>query len=97
MKNPIPVPFLLLPLLFVSPLLAYADDLEKDLEAIRKAEKVPSLAVTVIKNGQLKTLNAVGSRKMGDPTPVTSADKYHMGSCTKAMTATLIGILVDEG
>lgn len=83
--------------LSLSPALASAQDIEKELEAIRKAEKVPSLAVTVLKNGQQKTLKAVGMRKLGDSTPVTSSDKYHLGSCTKAMTATLLAVLVEEG
>ena len=36
-------------------------------------------------------------RKRGDETPVTVNDKYHIGSCAKAMTATLAGILVERG
>ena len=38
-----------------------------------------------------------GVRKVGDPTSIKSTDEFHLGSCTKAMTATLIGMLVDEG
>jgi len=36
-------------------------------------------------------------RKLGDPTPVTADDYIHLGSNTKAMTATLIAILIEEG
>ena len=42
-------------------------------------------------------VNAVGVRKRGDETPVTLADKYHLGSCTKSFTATLAATLVEEG
>ncbi len=39
----------------------------------------------------------MGIRKWGDPTPVTTNDVFHIGSCTKSMTATLTAILIDEG
>ncbi|MFT3683913.1 MAG: serine hydrolase domain-containing protein [Phycisphaerales bacterium] len=38
-----------------------------------------------------------GVRRAGGSTPVTLNDKWHLGSCTKAMTATLCGLLVDDG
>ena len=36
-------------------------------------------------------IGAVGLRKMGSAEPLTVNDTVHVGSCTKAMTATLIG------
>jgi D-alanyl-D-alanine carboxypeptidase len=38
-----------------------------------------------------------GVRKFGDPTLATTQDEWHLGSDTKAMTATLIGLYVDRG
>jgi CubicO group peptidase (beta-lactamase class C family) len=38
-----------------------------------------------------------GQRMLGNPSPVTTADKWHMGSCTKSMTATLIARLAEAG
>src|SRR5262249_44999102 len=38
-----------------------------------------------------------GVRKAGDATAVTIDDRWHIGSCTKSMTATMIGTLVEEG
>jgi CubicO group peptidase (beta-lactamase class C family) len=67
------------------------------LEAIRKKHNFPALAVAVVQNGELRDLAAVGVRKSGDPTLVTTNDQFHIGSCTKSMTATLAGILIDEG
>lgn len=58
---------------------------------------VPSVAAAVVVDGKLHAAGAVGVRKRGDATPVTVDDKYHIGSCTKAMTATLAGILVERG
>ena len=42
-------------------------------------------------------IGAVGVRKIGSPEPIRVTDQMHLGSNTKAMTATLIGTLVDEG
>lgn len=58
---------------------------------------VPSLAAAVIADGELHAGGAAGVRKRGNDTPVTVNDKYHIGSCAKAMTATLAGILVERG
>ncbi len=44
-----------------------------------------------------KPVGAVGVRKVGSPSPIRVDDLVHLGSCTKAMTATMIGTLVDEG
>ncbi|HKQ40506.1 MAG TPA: serine hydrolase domain-containing protein, partial [Verrucomicrobiae bacterium] len=38
-----------------------------------------------------------GVRKKGSPERVTLDDRFHLGSCTKAMTATLVAMLVEEG
>lgn len=58
---------------------------------------VPSVAAAAVVDGKLHAAGAVGVRKRGDATPVTVDDKYHIGSCAKAMTATLAGILVERG
>lgn len=67
------------------------------LEKLRTKHKLPALAVAVSKGGSTVDLAAAGVRKEGDPTPVTSGDRFHIGSCTKSMTATLAAILVEEG
>ena len=69
----------------------------QNFEAIRKKHDLPALAVVVVKDGQICDRAAVGVRKWGDPTPVTTNDAFHIGSCTKSMTATLTAILLDEG
>jgi len=40
---------------------------------------------------------AVGVRKVGDDTAVTTDDLWHLGSCTKSMAGTVAAILVDRG
>jgi CubicO group peptidase (beta-lactamase class C family) len=70
---------------------------DQSLEAIRKKHDLPALAVVVVKDGQICDRAAVGVRKWGDPTPVTTNDVFHIGSCTKSMAATLTAMLIEEG
>lgn len=74
-----------------------ANDLALLLEPIRTHYQLPAMAAAVIKDGKLYAVGAAGVRKAGDKTPVTADDQFHLGSCTKAMTATLIGILIEQG
>ena len=67
------------------------------LEETRVKYNLPSVAAAVTKNGEIIDKVVVGFRKVGSPEKVTLEDKYHIGSCTKSMTTTLAGILVDEG
>ena len=67
------------------------------LETLRKNRDLPALAVIVVKDGKICDRAAVGVRKQGDPAPVTTNDLFHIGSCTKSMTATLAALLVEEG
>jgi D-alanyl-D-alanine carboxypeptidase len=68
------------------------------LEELRTETKLPALAAAVWRNGRLIEKAVVGLRKLGDTAhPVTTDDRWHIGSNTKAMTATLVGIYVDRG
>ena len=67
------------------------------LENTRKEFGLPALAAAVAKNGRIVAAGAVGTRMLGRDIKVTLDDRFHIGSDTKAMTATLAGILVDEG
>ena len=66
-------------------------------EAICQKYKVPALAVVVTKDGKICDRAAAGVRKWGDPTPVTTNDVFHIGSCTKSMTATLAAMFIEQG
>jgi CubicO group peptidase (beta-lactamase class C family) len=69
----------------------------EQLEAVRAKYNFPALAVVVVKDGIICDRAAVGIRKIGDPTPVTTNDEFHIGSCTKSMTATLAAMMIEEG
>ncbi|MEI9866054.1 MAG: serine hydrolase domain-containing protein [Limisphaerales bacterium] len=73
------------------------NDPAQGLEVIRKKHDLPAIAVVVVKEGRICERIAVGVRKSGDLTPVTTNDVFHIGSCTKSMTATLTAMLIEDG
>lgn len=72
-------------------------DTTEILSALRHKYDLPALAVVVVKDGKICDSAAVGVRKVGDPTLVTTNDEFHIGSCTKSMTATLAAKFIEEG
>jgi CubicO group peptidase (beta-lactamase class C family) len=76
---------------------ATAADVNQTLETIRKKYDLPALAVAVTMEGVICDRGAVGVRKRWDPTPITTNDVFHIGSCTKSMTATLAAMLIEGG
>ena len=58
---------------------------------------LPALVVGVWRDGQMRGLGVAGVRAAGSKVPVERGDLWHLGSCTKAMTATLCGIAVERG
>jgi CubicO group peptidase (beta-lactamase class C family) len=58
---------------------------------------LPALAAAVAVRGEIVAAGAVGARRAGTDIPVTLADKFHIGSDTKAMTALLAAMLAEEG
>lgn len=76
---------------------AQPQDLADVLKPIREKRGVPALAGLVLEGDRIVAQGAVGVRKNGYPDAVTINDLFHLGSCTKSMTATMIGTLVDEG
>ncbi len=72
-------------------------DLHNLLAPIRDKAAVPALAAVAIKDGQIIAQGCVGVRAANASDEATINDKVHVGSCTKAMTATMIARLVDRG
>lgn len=75
----------------------YSDPTSQMLETIRVKHKLPALAAAVIVNGKIVATNAVGFRRHGEIESVTANDKFHIGSVTKSMTATVAAMLVEQG
>lgn len=72
-------------------------DLASDLTPIREKNGFPALGAAVIVDGRLHAMGVVGVRKQGGDVKVEPNDPFHLGSCTKAMTGSLIGLLVQQG
>jgi CubicO group peptidase (beta-lactamase class C family) len=72
------------------------DELGPMLEQIRAKHKLPGLAAVVLQGDKLVSEGVAGVRKAGATEPVGAADKFHLGSNTKAMTATLLAMLVED-
>ncbi|MBL9079171.1 MAG: beta-lactamase family protein [Planctomycetes bacterium] len=73
------------------------EDLGPLLEPLRQQYGVPALGAAVLVDGELHALGAVGVRRRGHEAAVTVDDRWHLGSCTKAMTATLLARQVEAG
>ncbi|MGA7125361.1 MAG: serine hydrolase domain-containing protein, partial [Chthoniobacterales bacterium] len=88
-------------ILFCLSLTAYAADqtqsLNSTLEPYLKEFGLPALSAAVFKNGEIIAAGAVGTRRAGENIPVTIDDKFHLGSDSKAFTALLAGMYVQQG
>ena len=73
------------------------DSLNGELEPIRTQYGLPALGAAVVKDGKIIASGVVGVRVYGMDIPVTLGDRFHIGSDTKAMTATLAGMMIEQG
>jgi CubicO group peptidase (beta-lactamase class C family) len=101
MKHVLPIGLALLCLTPVTVHPAPSTQPSKDVSALLSpvVEKhdVPGMAAAVVRNGEIVAVGVAGVRTRGKGEKVAAADRFHIGSDTKAITAMLCGILVDEG
>lgn len=64
---------------------------------LREQHQLPALAAVVVSSDATLDLAVTGLRRQGKPEPVEPADRFHLGSMGKAITATVIARLVEEG
>src|SRR5205823_2957849 len=62
-----------------------------------KAWAVPGVAIAVVKNDSIVFAKGFGVRELGKTDPVDPNTLFAIGSTSKAFTAALVGMLVDEG
>ena len=67
------------------------------LKQIVTEEKIPGMIAAIVDSDGIREIEAVGLRKVGSTDSITTDDHIHLGSCTKAMTGTLMATLVDDG
>jgi CubicO group peptidase (beta-lactamase class C family) len=72
-------------------------DISALLAPVIQKHDVPGMAAAVVQSGETVALGVAGVRTRGKPDKIAPNDRFHLGSDTKAMTAMLCGILVDEG
>jgi CubicO group peptidase (beta-lactamase class C family) len=76
---------------------ASAADLTPVLRPIlEKHGEMPGLVAAIVEGDRVTAIGAVGVRKSGAPERFRADDLIHLGSDTKAMTATLIGKLIES-
>ncbi len=68
-----------------------------DLEKKRQAQHIPGMAIAVVQDDALVLARGFGLADMEKKTLVTEETLFAIGSTTKAFTAALVGMLVDEG
>jgi CubicO group peptidase (beta-lactamase class C family) len=71
-------------------------DLAATLRPLADKYKLPGVVGAILRGDEIVALGSTGVRKIGDRAPFLPTDVIHLGSDTKAMTAILIGQLVDE-
>ena len=72
-------------------------DVSARLEEIREESGLPALVAVAVRNGELLASGASGVRAIGREDPVRVDDPFHLGSCSKAMTSTVVASLIEQG
>ncbi len=76
---------------------AASSDLGSRIEALRAGAKLPAVGAALVTVDGLQDVWVAGTRCAGGEERVAADDLWHLGSCTKSMTATLIALLVTRG
>jgi CubicO group peptidase (beta-lactamase class C family) len=70
---------------------------QQRLSDLRQKSGSPAMIAAARAPGNRSLAFVDGQRSLGNPAPATTTDKWHVGSCTKSMTATLVARLVEAG
>lgn len=69
---------------------------EKELNEVLKTWKAPGFAIAVIDQDRIIYAKGFGYQDYDNKVPVTTNTLFAIGSCTKAFTVSLMGMLADE-
>lgn len=81
----------------VAPSVSEPRDISALIEPILKKHAVPGIAAAAVLDGKIVAIGVAGVREIGKPEAATTNDLWHLGSCTKAMTATLAAVMIESG
>lgn len=70
--------------------------ISRQIDSIRIANNIPSIAYGIIKNDSIIVINTVGYRDILSKEKAESEDLYHIGSNTKAFTGFLAAKMVED-
>ena len=76
---------------------AHADKIRQELEQVVAKEKIPGMAGAITSADGVMSIASAGVRKFGSKAKLKYDDLFHIGSCTKAMTSTVLATLVADG
>jgi len=74
-----------------------SDSIQHILTEVVNDGKAPGMIAAIISGEGVIAIASAGERKAGSGIAFTTNDVVHLGSCTKAMTSTMIATLVAEG
>jgi len=72
-------------------------NLQRECEILLRHFGVPAVGIACVVPTGVESLACLGERKQGSGVAVTEYDLWHIGSCTKSMTATLLARYVERG
>lgn len=58
---------------------------------------VPGMGIAVVDSSGVRAMGVAGVRRAGEPERIQPEDKFHIGSCGKAFTSTLLARLAEKG
>jgi CubicO group peptidase (beta-lactamase class C family) len=73
-----------------------SDSLETYIARALAAEKIPGIAVCIVKDGKVVLMKGYGVKEVGKPEQVDENTLFMIGSNTKAFTATALAMLDSE-
>ncbi|MBK7876692.1 MAG: beta-lactamase family protein [Planctomycetes bacterium] len=72
-------------------------DLHALVARVRERSGLPALGAALVTSSGLEAVGVAGLRSAASSAPVTIDDRWHLGSCTKTITATLAARLIERG
>ncbi len=83
------------------PVFALKSDAPRDLGPILapviSRANIPGMSALVLQGDRIVAQGVAGVRKLGNATPIALGDEFEICSCAKAMTASLVALLAEEG
>ena len=71
--------------------------IDQVLDEFRRRNGVPAVGASIVDADGEAISHVVGARRRGSPDEVLASDRWHIGSCTKSLTAALWARLVELG